>query len=62
MTSSSSFLGSLPELLAQTNLSASQMARMSEQCDKLLMYISRNTDKYFRTEYVLAEEVTIDNI
>lgn len=47
--------GLLPELLAQTNMDVQNTQRMREEISKLSLWLSRNSEKYFRTEYVPAE-------
>ncbi|KAJ6113943.1 Chromatin modification-related protein eaf3 [Penicillium sp. IBT 18751x] len=46
----------LPELLAQTNMDVSNTQRMREELSKLSLWLSRNSEKYFRTEYIPAEQ------
>lgn len=55
-------IGSLPELLAQTNLTTAQMGRMQENCNKILLFLSRNSEKYFRTEYIPAEGLSMSDV
>jgi hypothetical protein len=50
------FAGLLPELLAQTNMDVSNTQRMREELSKLSLWLSRNSEKYFRTEYIPAEQ------
>lgn len=51
----------LPELLAQTNMEYKSTGRSHEELSKLSIWLSRNSEKYFRTEYVHANEVTEEN-
>ncbi|KAJ5123677.1 Chromatin modification-related protein eaf3 [Penicillium atrosanguineum] len=46
----------LPELLAQTNMDVSNTQRMREELSKLSLWLSRKSEKYFRTEYIPAEQ------
>ncbi|KAJ5195375.1 Chromatin modification-related protein eaf3 [Penicillium cinerascens] len=46
----------LPELLAQTNMDIQNTQRMREEISKLSLWLSRNSEKYFRTEYIPAED------
>lgn len=48
--------GLLPELLAQTNMDIQSTQRMREEVSKLSIWLSRNSEKYFRTEYIAAED------
>lgn len=55
LTQSNVLLGLLPELLAQTNMTQTGTNRMREEVSKLSIWLSRNCERYFRTEYVPAE-------
>ncbi|KAJ6122405.1 Chromatin modification-related protein eaf3 [Penicillium capsulatum] len=46
----------LPELLAQTNMTQTGTNRMREELSKLSIWLSKNSEKYFRTEYVSATD------
>ncbi|KAJ5224060.1 hypothetical protein N7468_008602 [Penicillium chermesinum] len=52
----------LPELMAQTNVDANQLRIMSEHWQKLLAFVSQNSDRYFRTEYFPAEELSEEKV
>ncbi|KAJ5701899.1 Chromatin modification-related protein eaf3 [Penicillium malachiteum] len=52
----------LPELLAQTTMDYKSTGRSHEEISKFSMWLSRNSDKYFRTEYVDSNEITEENI
>ncbi|KAJ5585539.1 Chromatin modification-related protein eaf3 [Penicillium hispanicum] len=48
---------SLPELIAQTNMDLQATSRMREEISKLSMWLSKNSEKYFRTEYISATDI-----
>lgn len=48
--------GLLPELLAQTSVTESGTNRMREEICKISIWLSRNSERYFRTEYVMATD------
>ena len=50
------FAGLLPELIAQTNMDLQATSRVREEISKLSMWLSKNSEKYFRTQYVSATE------
>ncbi|KAJ5138792.1 uncharacterized protein N7515_003640 [Penicillium bovifimosum] len=45
----------MPELIAQTNMDVQATNRMREEISKLSMWLSKHSEKYFTTSYVLAE-------
>lgn len=47
--------GTLPELIAQTNMDLQSTNRLREELSKLAMWLSKNSEKYFLTRYVPAE-------
>lgn len=49
-------LGLLPELLAQTNMDLQATQRLREELSKFSIWLSKNSEKYFRTEYISAED------
>ena len=42
---------SLPELIAQTNMDQQSVNRLREELTKLTIWLSRNADQYYITEY-----------
>ncbi|KAJ5988039.1 Chromatin modification-related protein eaf3 [Penicillium waksmanii] len=46
----------LPELLAQTNMDLQSTQRLREELSKFSLWLSKNSEKYFRTEYVPVED------
>lgn len=49
--------GSMPELIAQTNMDMQATNRLREEISKLSMWLSKNSDKYFATTYVVGESI-----
>ncbi|KAJ5564328.1 Chromatin modification-related protein eaf3 [Penicillium frequentans] len=47
----------LPELLAQTNMEYKSTGRSHEELSKFSIWLSRNSEKYFLTKYVPANEI-----
>jgi mortality factor 4-like protein 1 len=45
----------MPELIAQTNMDMQATNRLREEISKLSMWLSKNSEKYFATTYVVAE-------
>jgi mortality factor 4-like protein 1 len=55
---SASFLGivgTMPELIAQTNMDMQATNRLREEISKLAMWLSKHSEKYFTTQYLTAE-------
>ncbi|KAJ5720761.1 Chromatin modification-related protein eaf3 [Penicillium malachiteum] len=52
----------LPELLAQTTMDYRSTGRSHEEISKFSIWLSRNSDKYFRTEYVDSNELTEEDV
>lgn len=50
-------LGVLPEIVAQTNITQPNLNRLREELIKLSLWLSKNSERYFRTEYISADEV-----
>ncbi|CAG8016134.1 unnamed protein product [Penicillium olsonii] len=48
---------SMPELIAQTNMDMQATNRLREEISKLSMWLSKNSDKYFATTYVVGESI-----
>lgn len=46
----------LPELLAQTNMDLQSTQRLREELSKFSLWLSKHSEKYFRTEYIPVEE------
>ncbi|KAJ5369805.1 Chromatin modification-related protein eaf3 [Penicillium cataractarum] len=46
----------LPELLAQTNMDLQATQRLREELSKFSLWLSKNSEKYFRTDYISAED------
>ncbi|KAJ5880305.1 Chromatin modification-related protein eaf3 [Penicillium subrubescens] len=49
----------LPELLAQTNMDLQATQRLREELSKFSIWLSKNSEKYFRTEYISAEDAVV---
>lgn len=47
--------GTMPELIAQTNMDMQATNRLREEISKLSMWLSKHSEKYFATSYQLAE-------
>lgn len=47
--------GTMPELIAQTNMDLQSTNRLREELSKMAMWLSKNSEKYFPTRYVPAE-------
>ncbi|CAG7953962.1 unnamed protein product [Penicillium salamii] len=47
----------MPELIAQTNMDMQATNRLREEISKLSMWLSKNSEKYFATSYVVAESI-----
>ena len=52
-------IGLLPELLAQTNMDLQATQRLREELSKFSLCLSKNSEKYFRTEYISAEDAVV---
>lgn len=52
-------IGLLPELLAQTNMDLQATQRLREELSKFSLWLSKNSEKYFRTEYISAEDAVV---
>ncbi|KAJ6008172.1 hypothetical protein N7540_012148 [Penicillium herquei] len=52
----------LPELLAQTTMDYKSTGRSHEEISKFSIWLSRNSDKYFRTEYIDSNELTEEDV
>ncbi|KAJ5637697.1 Chromatin modification-related protein eaf3 [Penicillium lividum] len=50
-------LSLLPELLAQTNMEYKSTGRSHEELSKFSIWLSRNSEKYFTTQYISATEI-----
>ncbi|KAF7720021.1 Uncharacterized protein PECH_008107 [Penicillium ucsense] len=50
----------LPELLAQTNMDLQATQRLREELSKFSLWLSKNSEKYFRTEYISAEDAVVE--
>ncbi|KAJ5160835.1 Chromatin modification-related protein eaf3 [Penicillium canariense] len=50
----------LPELLAQTNMDLQATQRLREELSKFSLWLSKNSEKYFRTEYISGEESSLE--
>ena len=51
---------SLPELLAQTNMDQQSINRLREEISKFTVWLSRNTEKYFVSEYETPSQEYVD--
>ncbi|KAJ5102595.1 Chromatin modification-related protein eaf3 [Penicillium argentinense] len=51
----------LPELLAQTNMDLRGTQRTRDELAKFALWLSKNSEKYFRTEYIPVEESYADD-
>ncbi|KAF3387330.1 Chromatin modification-related protein eaf3 [Penicillium rolfsii] len=49
----------LPELLAQTNMDLQSTQHLREELSKFAIWLSRNSEKYFRTQYISAEDAVV---
>lgn len=54
-TNGCAFVGTMPELIAQTNMDMQATNRLREEISKLSMWLSKNSEKYFATSYQPAE-------
>ena len=50
----------MPELIAQTDMDAQSIGRLREELSKMLLWLSRNSGKYYGTPYVAASQEYID--
>jgi hypothetical protein len=48
--------GTMPELIAQTNMDMQATNRLREEISKLAMWLSKHSEKYFTTQYLTAED------
>ncbi|KAJ5949244.1 Chromatin modification-related protein eaf3 [Penicillium verhagenii] len=53
-------LSLLPELLAQTNMEYKSTGRSHEELSKFSIWLSRNSEKYFPTQYIPATDIEED--
>lgn len=53
-------LVSLPELLAQTNMDQQSVSRLREEIGKFTMWLGKNCETYFVSEYETPSQEYID--
>lgn len=51
---------SLPELLAQTNMDQQSVSRLREEVGKFTVWLGRNCENYFVSEYETPSQEYID--
>jgi mortality factor 4-like protein 1 len=51
---------SLPELLAQTNMDQQSVGRLKEEIGKFTVWLGRNSETYFVSEYETPSQEYID--
>lgn len=52
----------LPELIAQTNMDQQSVNRLREELSKFTNWLSRNSTKYFATNYEAPSQEYIDKV
>lgn len=52
---------SLPELLAQTNMDQQSVSRLREEVGKFTVWLGRNCEKYFASEYWTPDQEYLDS-
>lgn len=46
----------MPELIAQTNMDAQSISRLREEIAKMMLWLAKNSAKYFSTPYFTASQ------